>query len=188
MKLLMTLMMIPLLTGCLDSFSEPVVDVVGSLKNEPTVKSGMTSRDAAHLATYRAYLKAMTDTPAPVLLDIQAHDNQKIEITGLKSLKVYAPTQPLTSTLKAPERPKSALAEAFEVGGNFVEKVGRVVVPWMIFEKGADTSVRLSEIASQERQHNVSTLKDVSESGMSGVTSTADGMRELASQGMELSK
>lgn len=149
MKFLVTLATVFALTGCAGFNFDPLVEVAANAVDEPTVKSGMTSRDAAHMANYRRYVdKATADKP---IVDIQG-DGSEIKISGIKSIKVYGPTQ----HVQAPTAPKSALVEIMDSAGKLLSSV---FIPWTIITETAQStreadlnSLEASRITSGERQ------------------------------------
>lgn len=149
MKLLIAAVMAFALTGCAGFDMNPLVDVANSALDEPTIKSGMTSREAAYMATYKAYAKE-TGRDKPIV-DIEG-DGGEIKISGVKSIKVYGPSH----GLQAPTAPKSALVEIMDSAGKMLE---RVFIPWVAITEGHQTTREASRnalesdrIQSSERQ------------------------------------
>ena len=149
MKLLLAVITAFALTGCAGFDMNPLVDVASNALDEPTIKSGMTSREAAYMATYKAYAKEVgRDKP---IVDIEG-DGSEIKISGIKSIKVYGPNQ----GLQAPTAPKSALVEIMDSAGKMLE---RVFIPWVAITEGHQTtreagrnSLESDRIQSAERQ------------------------------------
>lgn len=153
MKFLVTTLLAVTLTGCAGFDMNPLVDVASNALDEPTIKSGMTSREAAYMATYKAYAKEVgRDKP---IVDIEG-DGGEIKISGVKSIKVYGPSH----GLQAPTAPKSALVEIMDSAGKMLE---RVFIPWVAITEGHVTarqqdenSLEASRITSGERQATTS--------------------------------
>jgi len=131
MKLLLSLLLAGALTGCAGFDMNPLVDVANSALDEPTIKSGMTSREAAYMATYKAYAKE-TGRDKPIV-DIQGDESGEIKISGIKSIKVYAPPH----GVQAPTAPKSALVEIMDSAGKMLE---RVFIPWVALTESHQTT------------------------------------------------
>jgi len=149
MKFLITALLAVTLTGCAGFDMNPLVDVANSALDEPTIKSGMTSREAAYMATYKAYAKE-TGRDKPIV-DIEG-DGSEIKISGIKSIKVYGPSH----GLQAPTAPKSALVEIMDSAGKMLE---RVFIPWVAITEGHQTTreagrnaLESDRIQSSERQ------------------------------------
>lgn len=104
MKFLATLFLVLGLTGCAGFDSNPLVEVANNALDEPTIKSGMTSRDAAYMAAYKAYIKEATKNKP--IVEIEGN-GEEIKITGLKSLKVYS--QNGNENLVGPEKEQPLL-------------------------------------------------------------------------------
>lgn len=150
-------------TGIAD-LADPIVQVVETVGNEPTIKSGMTSRDAAYRSNYGAYIKAKT-AQRPIF-EMEGVAGQTIELKGVKSLKVYASND--TADIAMPTAPKSAIVEVMDSAGRFLE---RVFLPWAIVKEN-------SELARQ-RDTNATAVRQ-SELGIMGGAVT--GSQDLAGQ------
>jgi len=146
MKLLATVVIAVALTGC-SSFSEsiiqPISDVANSALQEPTVKSGMTSRDAAYATNYKKYIEGATkDRP---IIEIEG-TGAPITVTGVKSIKVYNTS---SATVAAPVQPKSAIVELIDSTGNLLAKV---LLPWTAITQAADLAREANANATAVRQ------------------------------------
>lgn len=145
-----------LLTGCagLDStIVGPIADVVGTAvgKDEATVKSGMTSRDAAYVTTYKAYVNANKVENQKPLLKLEAVPGKAIE--NLHSVEVYAPPSNGQAKIEAPKAPKGAVVELIDSIGGAVAQVGRLVwLPWALADKAAEVTKHLDDNAVKEEQ------------------------------------
>ena len=159
------------LTGCagLDvaTIADPLVQVVETVGNEPTIKSGMTSRDAAYRSNYGAYIKAKT-AQRPIF-EMEGVAGQTIELKGVKSIKVYASND--AADLAAPTAPKSAIVEVMDSAGRFLE---RVFLPWAIVKEN-------SELARQ-RDTNATAVRQTELGVLSGAVT---GSQALAGQAIE---
>jgi hypothetical protein len=118
--------------GDITGLADPIVQVVETVGNEPTIKNGMTSRDAAYRSNYGSYVKAKT-TQRPIF-EMEGIDGQHIELRGVKSLKVYANSG--ADNIAAPTAPKSALVEFMDSAGRLLE---RVFLPLAIVKENSDT-------------------------------------------------
>lgn len=156
-------------TGIAD-LADPIVQVVETVGNEPTIKSGMTSRDAAYRSNYGAYIKAKT-AQRPIF-EMEGVAGQTIELKGVKSLKVYASND--TADIAMPTAPKSAIVEVMDSAGRFLE---RVFLPWAIVKEN-------SELARQ-RDTNATAVRQ-SELGIMGGAVT--GSQDLAGQAIQTYK
>lgn len=150
--------------------ADPIVQVVETVGNEPTIKSGMTSRDAAYRSNYGAYIKAKT-AQRPIF-EMEGVAGQTIELKGVKSLKVYASND--TADIAMPTAPKSAIVEVMDSAGRFLE---RVFLPWAIVKEN-------SELARQ-RDTNATAVRQ-SELGIMGGAVT--GSQDLAGQAIQTYK
>jgi hypothetical protein len=124
----------------------PLVDVLETAvgKDEPTVKSGMTSRDAAYSSQYRSYVNAHKQGEQKPLLKLQAVPGKAIE--NLASVEVYAPQAAPTSKLAPPTPPKSAFVELVDSLGATAERIGRWVwLPWALADKSSEVTKHLSD-------------------------------------------
>jgi len=167
MKRIITAALLALsLAGCgtTADLADPIVQVVETIGNEPTIKSGMTSRDAAYRSAYGAYVKAKTEQRP--IFEMEGIAGQQIELKGVKSLKVYATSS--AADLAAPTAPKSAIVEVMDSAGRFLE---RVFLPWAIVKEN-------SELARQ-RDTNATAVRQ-SELGIMGGAVT--GSQDLAGQ------
>ncbi len=156
-------------TGIAD-LADPIVQVVETVGNEPTIKSGMTSRDAAYRSNYGAYIKAKT-AQRPIF-EMEGVAGQTIELKGVKSLKVYASND--TADIAMPTAPKSAIVEVMDSAGRFLE---RVFLPWAIVKEN-------SELARQ-RDTNATAVRQT-ELGIMGGAVT--GSQDLAGQAIQTYK
>lgn len=165
MKYIVYLVLVLGLQGCagLDlAGAGPLVDVLETAvgKDEPTVKSGMTSRDAAYSSQYRAYVNAHKQNEQKPLLKIEAVPGKAIE--NLQSLEVYAPQQAGANKIAPPTPPKSAVVELIDSLGEAVAKVGRFVwLPFALADKAADVSKHLSDNDIKEEQIRSDERRDV---------------------------
>ena len=157
-------------TADITGFADPLVQVVETVGNEPTIKSGMTSRDAAYRSNYGAYIKAKT-AQRPIF-EMEGVAGQTIELKGVKSLKVYASSD--TADLAMPTAPKSAIVEVMDSAGRFLE---RVFLPWAIVKEN-------SEMARQ-RDTNATAVRQT-ELGIMGGAVT--GSQDLAGQAIQTYK
>lgn len=162
MKLVIALMAVAL-TGCagLDLVGAgPLVDVLETAvgKDEPTIRSGMTSRDAAYSSQYRAYVNAHKQGEQKPLLKLVAVPGKAIE--NLASVEVYAPSTVAQGKIEAPVQPKAPVVELIDSMANVAERVGRsVMLPWLLSQdnkeialKQLETSVANEQIRSDERR------------------------------------
>ena len=156
-------------TGIAD-LADPIVQVVETVGNEPTIKSGMTSRDAAYRSNYGAYIKAKT-AQRPIF-EMEGVAGQTIELRGVKSLKVYASND--AADIAMPTAPKSAIVEVMDSAGRFLE---RVFLPWAIVKEN-------SELARQ-RDTNATAVRQT-ELGIMGGAVT--GSQDLAGQAIQTYK
>ena len=126
MKLLISLLLAVSLTGCAGFNADPIVEVVGNALDEPTIKSGMTSRDAAYMASYRRYIdKTTADKP---IVSIEGTGGE-IKISGVKSITVYAPSG---AQARAPEKDKPVITSILDSVTHFAE---RALLPWYIVKE-----------------------------------------------------
>lgn len=132
MKFLATLFLVLGLTGCAGFDSNPLVEVANNALDEPTIKSGMTSRDAAYMAAYKAYIKEATKNKP--IIEIES-TGEEIKISGLKSLKVYGNSG--DSRLAAPEKQKPLVIELMDGIGRFAE---RVLLPGYLIKETHQTA------------------------------------------------
>ena len=144
MKYLISLMVALVMTGCStveNLGAGPLVDVANSALNEPTIKSGMTSRDAAYMTTYKKYADTVAkDRP---IVKIEG-TGAPITISGIKSIEVYAPGS--NAALAAPEKDKPAITQILDSAGRLLE---RVFLPWTLITENAQTA--REQNASNER-------------------------------------
>lgn len=168
-------MTLPLLTGCLASL-DPIVDVVETAvgKDEPTVKSGMTSSDAAWASAYRAYAKSTErKAPQPILV-IEAVDGREVTISNLKSLKVYAPDTSPQTVVKAPDKPKPQIVQVLDSVGSAAERIGRIWLPLRISEINAEVTREAHQYNYAERVNAVNAVKGAGETGVNAVKDVAN--------------
>lgn len=150
MKLL-TLLLAFALTGCAGFNADPLVDVANNALDEPTIKSGMTSRDAAYMAAYKAYAKEVgKDKP---IVEIEGN-GEEIKISGIKSIKVYG--QNGAAGMNAPTKDKPLIIELLDGVGRFAE---RVLLPGYLIKETHQTArdsstkaLEQSKIESGERE------------------------------------
>jgi hypothetical protein len=109
-----------------------------------TAVSGLSSRDAAHVANTQAFYSAKAAEEPRAILRIKAQPGQKVTIDGLEELVVNAPT---TSSL--PDAPQAAgpteFSENLRAAGQFVRDVGSVAVPFKALDATADVLKRAAE-------------------------------------------
>lgn len=132
MKFLATILLAIGLTGCAGFDSNPLVEVANNALEEPTIKSGMTSRDAAYMAAYKAYIKEATKNKP--IVEIES-TGEEIKITGLKSLKVYGNND--GTALAAPTKDKPLIIELMDGVGRFAE---RVLLPGYLIKESHQTA------------------------------------------------
>jgi hypothetical protein len=119
------------LTGCAGFDASPIVDVANNALDEPTIKSGMTSRDAAYMASYKRYIdKVSADKPIVVI----EGDGSEIKLSGVKSIKVYGPN---TTTAAAPEQEKPLITQILDSATRLAE---RVLLPIYIVKEQSQTA------------------------------------------------
>ena len=144
MKYIVALLLAIGLTGCStveNLGAGPLVDVANNALSEPTIKSGMTSRDAAYMATYKKYADTVAkDRP---IVKIEG-TGQPITISGIKSIEVYAPGS--NTALAAPEKDKPAITQILDSGSRLLE---RVFLPWTLITESNKTA--REQNASNER-------------------------------------
>lgn len=142
MKLLATLAMLLALTGCAGFNADPLVDVANNALDEPTIKSGMTSRDAAYMAAYKAYAKEVgKDKP---IVEIEGN-GEEIKISGIKSIKVYG--QNGAAGMDAPAKDKPLVIELMDGIGRFAE---RVLLPGYLIKETHQTARDVSSKALEQ--------------------------------------
>jgi Prokaryotic lipoprotein-attachment site len=152
-------------TGDLLGLAEPIAQVVETVGNEPTIKSGMTSRDAAYRSNYGAYIKAKT-APRPVF-EMEGIDGKPITLTNVKSLKVYAPGS--GDDIAQPTAPKSAVVEVMDSAGRFLE---RVFLPWAIVKENSDLA--------RQRDTNATAVRQTELGVMNGAVTGSQGLASQA--------
>lgn len=120
------------LVGCAGFDSNPLVEVANNALDEPTIKSGMTSRDAAYMAAYKAYAKEVgKDKP---IVEIEG-TGEEIKISGVKSIKVYG--QNGAAGMAAPSKDKPLIIEFMDGFGRFAE---RVLLPGYLIKETHQTT------------------------------------------------
>ena len=148
---LFALVLAAALTGCAGFDSNPLVEVANNALDEPTIKSGMTSRDAAYMASYKAYAKEVgKDKP---IVEIEGN-GEEIKISGIKSIKVYG--QNSAAGMAAPTKDKPLVIELMDGVGRFAE---RVLLPGYLIKETHQTArdsstkaLEQSRIESGERE------------------------------------
>lgn len=100
-----------------------------------TAMSGLSSRDAAHIAATAAYYTAKTQ-PADVLR-IKAQPGQQVTISGLDELVVSAPAGGSMPDV-APVAGPTEFSQNLRAVGSVVRDVGSVLIPLKTIDAAAD--------------------------------------------------
>jgi len=102
-----------------------------------TAMSGLSSRDAAHVAATQAFYSAKASEASKDILKIKAQPGQQVTISGLDELTVSAP---VGSGLPdhAPIAGPTEFSQNVKAIGGLVREVGGVVIPLKALDATAD--------------------------------------------------
>jgi hypothetical protein len=165
MKILFAALLVFFLSACASTQAsyDPATGVITSID----------SRDLADHLNYKAYATNGKDDKAKPIFNMTAHEGQTIQLSGVKSISVWAPeTGRGNSGLQAPVQRKSAFVEGLAAVGQFSKDVGSWFVPAWMFTEQNKTSRHQSDNNLEQYKINTEAWSGVSQS-WSNTTNTA---------------
>lgn len=140
MKILFALFLSLFLTACASNKT--------TYNPETGVASGMASEDIADVMINKNYTTAVsTPKAARPIFSLQGVEGQVMELKNVKSITVWAPepTADNAQGLQLPGKRPSGLVQFLDATGNFVQKVGSVLVPMKMFSEQNKTARHQSD-------------------------------------------